>query len=152
MTGFLSGPWRSSQFGDSSEDAADVECNNPKCCNDRSWGEQTIHSTAAQSCSLFYSNIHLTDTDPNGLDPSTFHLNQQQTAHKLLEQCEAPLSTRLCRVLDICEITSLLSTEVHMCLQLQANFSQLEHASHIVLMKLCIVQVDNIDTNLISFR
>lgn len=72
-------PWHNSLFGDSSGGAADVECNNPKCFSGSSWGEQTIHS------SLFYSNIPFTDTDPNGFDTSTFHLNQQHPTHKLLE-------------------------------------------------------------------
>lgn len=61
------------------------------------------------------------------------------------------LRTCLCGVLDTCEIASFLSIEAHVWLYLQANFFQLEHASHIVLMKLCFVQVDNIDTKLISF-
>lgn len=85
MTRFLCVPWHSLQFGDSSEDASDDECNNLKCFSGSSWGEQTIHSTAAYSCSLFYSNIHLTAMEPSGLDPSTFHLNQQQSSRKLFE-------------------------------------------------------------------
>jgi len=39
MTRFLRVLWHRWQFGDSSEDAADVERNNPKCFRGCSWGE-----------------------------------------------------------------------------------------------------------------